>query len=409
MAATVFLSRPAAAQLAGKGSINGKVSDSTGAAIQGAFIVITNNGTNTKQTTVSTGSGDYSFSLDPGRYTLVVSMKGFKGYTQENVNVDALQTFTVDVSLSTGGVNETVTVTAAPPPLETSNATLGVTMEQEMYSSLPIIQDGGGQRRATDFASLLPGVSANVSNGNLTTNCGIVNGGGSRGAVSAIYINGVPITSVAGEGDPRFVWTSMAVDAINQFQVQTVGYSAVYEGLGVQNYIVKNGTNQIHGVLYDYFRNTALDTWGFHQSEQPTHGSAPTKPVEHQNEYGLFLRLPLLKNKLFVFGGYEGYRYSRQVPNQNQTIPTLAMRSGDFTQQFGTTTPALFDPDTTMVQPGREAIHARAVPGLKNGVPTYNVIPASRISAVAQKCRAFCRLRSTPSWLITTLRTTRRV
>jgi hypothetical protein len=227
MAATVFLSRPAAAQLAGKGSINGKVSDSTGAAIQGASIVITNNGTNTKQTTVSTGSGDYSFSLDPGRYTLVVSMKGFRGYTQENVNVDALQTFTVDVSLSTGAVNESVTVTAAPPPLETSNATLGVTMEQEMYSALPIIQDGGGQRRATDFASLLPGVSANVSNGNLTTNSGIVNGGGSRGAVSAIYINGVPITSVAGEGDPRFVWTSMAVDAINQFLLQTVGYSAV--------------------------------------------------------------------------------------------------------------------------------------------------------------------------------------
>lgn len=388
MAATVFLSRPAAAQLAGKGSINGKVSDSTGAAIQGASLVITNNGTNTKQTTVSTGSGDYSFSLDPGRYTLVVSMKGFKGYTQENVNVDALQTFTVDVALSTGGVNETVTVTAAPPPLETSNATLGVTMEQEMYSSLPIIQDGGGQRRATDFASLLPGVSANVSNGNLTTNSGIVNGGGSRGAVSAIYINGVPITSVAGEGDPRFVWTSMAVDAINQFQVQTVGYSAVYEGLGVQNYVVKNGTNQIHGVLYDYFRNTALDTWGFTKVNDPITG-APTKPVEHQNEYGLFLGFPILKNKLFVFGGYEGYRYSRQVPNQNQTIPTLAMRNGDFTQQFGTATPALFDPDTTVVSPDGKQYTRAPFQGLKNGVPTYNVIPVSRISAVAQRMQSF--------------------
>ncbi len=95
-----------------------------------------------------------------------------------------------------------------------------------------------------------------------------MNGGGSRGAVSAIYINGVPITSVAGEGDPRFVWTSMAVDAIDQFQVQTVGYSAIYEGQGVQNYIVKSGTNQIHGAAYDYFRDTGLDTWGFTEDEQ---------------------------------------------------------------------------------------------------------------------------------------------
>jgi hypothetical protein len=386
--AALFAGHTVSAQLAGKGSITGKVSDMTGAAVPGATVVITNNGTGTKQTTVSTGSGDYTFSLDPGKYTLAVTMSGFKSFTQENVTVNALQTFTVDVALTTGEVNETVTVTAAPPPLETSNATLGVTMEQEMYSALPIIQDGGGQRRATDFASLLPGVSANVSNGNLTTNAGIVNGGGSRGAVSAIYINGVPITSVAGEGDPRFVWTSMAVDAINQFQVQTVGYSAVYEGLGVQNYIVKNGTNNIHGVVYDYFRNTALDTWGFTKVNNPLTGQ-PTKPVEHQNEYGLFVGFPVIKNKLFVFGGYEGYRYSRQVPNQSQTIPTLDMRNGDFTQQFGTTTPALFDPNTTVVSADGKQFTRAPFQGLKNGVPTYNVIPASRISAVARNMQSF--------------------
>ena len=141
-----------------------------------------------------------------------------------------------------------------------------------------------------------------------------MNGGGSRGAVSSIYIDGVPITSVAGEGDPRFVWTSLAVDSIDQLQVQTVGYSAIYEGQGVQNYVVKSGTNKLHGVLYDYFRNTALDTWGFQAPAiiNPLTGKA-TKPVEHQNEYGLFLSFPIIKDKLFVFGGYEGYRYARQV------------------------------------------------------------------------------------------------
>ena len=389
-----FAPQFAQAQLAGKGAINGLVTDATGAAVPGTVIVITNNATNTKQTATSSGSGDYSFSLDPGKYTIVATASGFKTFTQQNVTVDALQTFSVNITLPTGAASETVTVTDAPPALETSNATLGATMEQEMYSSLPIIQDGGGQRRATDFASLLPGVSAQTSNGNLTTNAGIVNGGGSRGATSAIYINGVPITSVAGEGDPRFVWTSMAVDAINQFQVQTVGYSAIYEGQGVQNYIVKNGTNQIHGVLYDYFRNTALDTWGFQAPSviNPLTGT-PTKPTEHQNEYGAFFGFPIIKDKLFVFGGYEGYRYSRIVPQQSETIPTLAMRAGDFTQQFasGSSNPAnLFDPNTTQCTNASCSAYTRQpFQGLKNGIPTNNVIPASRFSAAALKMQSF--------------------
>src|SRR5260370_34646093 len=219
VAFVLFCSASASAQLAGKGSINGQVTDFTGAAVPGAAVVITNNGTNVKQSTLSTGSGDYSFSLDPGKYTITATMQGFKTFTQQNVNVDALQTFSVNISLPAGDVNESVTVTDAPPMLETSNATLGVTMEQEMYSALPVIQDGGGQRRATDFASLLPGVSAQVSNGNLTTNAGIVNGARSRGAVSAIYINRVPLTSVAREGEPRFVSTSVARHAINPIPV----------------------------------------------------------------------------------------------------------------------------------------------------------------------------------------------
>jgi len=386
------LTQVASAQLAGKGSINGQVSDATGAAVPGASVVITNIDTNTRQATVSTGSGDYSFSLDPGKYTIVATKPGFKTYTQQNINVDALQTFSVNIALPVGETTESVTVTDAPPTLETSNATLGVTMEQEMYSALPIIQDGSGQRRATDFASLLPGVSANTSNGNLTTNAGIVNGGGSRGAVSSIYINGVPITSVAGEGDPRFVWTSMAVDAINQFQVQTVGYSAIYEGQGVQNYTVKNGTNQLHGVAYNYFRNTALDTWGFLAPSliNPLTGK-PTKPVEHQNEYGLFLGFPIIKDKLFVFGGYEGYRFSRQVPQQQQTIPTLLQRAGDFTEQGNN---PIYDPNSTVYcatcgTGGKPAYTRAQFMGIKNGVATPNVIPASRLSPVAQNLQRF--------------------
>ena len=402
MAATPILLSPAAsAQLAGKGAIRGTVTDTTGAAIPGATIVITNLATNVKQTLVSTGAGDYDASLDPGKYSIAISLTGFKTFVQQSVQVDGLQTFAVNAVLQTGEVDQTVTVTDAPPQLETSNATLGVTLEQEQYSALPIIQDGGGQRRATDLASLLPGVNASVTNGNLTTNAGSVNGGGSRGAVSSIYIDGVPITSVAGEGDPRFVWTSIAVDAIDQLQVQTVGYSAIYEGQGVQNYVVKSGGNRVHGVLYEYFRNTALDTWGFQAPNilNPLTGTA-VKPTEHQNEYGLFLSGPIIKDKLFVFGGYEGYRYARQVPFQNETIPTLANRMGDFTaiNAAGSVYP-IYDPNTTVYYPNNCPTNATSKTaacyvrtqfmGVKNGLPTANVIPAGRMSAVALKMQSF--------------------
>ena len=173
LVASGAVSGNAVAQLAGKGGLNGRVVDTTGATIPGADIQVIQQGTNIKQEAHTTSSGDYSFSLDAGKYTLVISHEGFKSVTQQNVTVDALQTFSVDVTLPLGESTEQVTVTDAPPTLETSNATLGATMEQEQYSALPLIQDGGGQRRATDFAALLPGVGGNVTNGNGTTNAGI--------------------------------------------------------------------------------------------------------------------------------------------------------------------------------------------------------------------------------------------
>ncbi len=91
----------------------------------------------------------------------------------------------------------------------------------------------------------MPGVQGNNTNGNPTTNTGVVNGSGSRGAVSAVYIDGLPFVRAGGNGDPRFVWTAISVDAVDQFQVQTSGYSAIYEGQGIQNYTVKAGRQEV--------------------------------------------------------------------------------------------------------------------------------------------------------------------
>ncbi len=149
-------------------------------------------------------------------------------------------------------------------------------MENELYAALPLQMGAYGspdQRRASDFVYLMPGVQGNETNGNrATTNSGVVNEArGSRECgLGTIYINGVPFTRASGEGDPRYVWTAISVDAVDQFQVETNGYPAMYEGQGVQNYIIKSGTNKYHGSIYEYARNTAFDTWGFFAPALPT-------------------------------------------------------------------------------------------------------------------------------------------
>jgi hypothetical protein len=217
------------AQLGGKGEVKGTVKDAMGAVVPNATLTATENSTGVHVVRKTNSAGDYDLSpLDPGIYTIVVTAAGFETETQIDVHVNALEIQDYNPVLRVGAATENITVTSAPLMLETSNATLGATMENDMYSALPLQMGGYGQpdqRRATDFAYLMPGVQGNETNGNATTNTGVVNGSGSRGAATAVYIDGVPFTQVSGEGDPRFVWTAISVDAVNQFQVETSGYS----------------------------------------------------------------------------------------------------------------------------------------------------------------------------------------
>lgn len=401
----------AMAQLAGKGAVTGKVTDPSGAAIPDATVVITNTATGIKTTVKSTGSGDYSApALDPGIYTVTITAGGFTKLEQQNVHVNALETQTFNPALTVGSDTQTVTVTSAPPALETSNATLGATMEQEMYAALPLQMNAGNQssqRRATDFAFLMPGVQGNNTSGNATTNAGIVNGSGSRGAVSGIYFDGVIFTRAGGQGDPRFVWSAVAVDAVDSFQVQTNGYSAIYEGQGVQNYNIKQGTRNYHGSVYEFFRNTALDTWGFFgaSSINPFTGQA-RKPVEHQNEYGINLSGPLvpfgrLRDKVLFFGNYNRYKLRKEAPTAI-TFPTVAQQQGNFQ---GVVSGGIFDPNTQTactansttgpcryrygyIYGGTPGAGGNPILG-PSGAAGVDIIPASQFSAVALKAQSF--------------------
>jgi hypothetical protein len=382
----------AMAQLAGKGAIAGTVTDTTGALIPGATVSALNTANGIAATTNSSSSGNYIFSdLDPGIYTVTTTAKGFQKLVQENVHVNALESQTYNPVLAVGNANIQITVTAEPPQLETSNAVLGATMENHEYSQLPIEMGAYGQadqRRATDFAFLMPGVQGNNTNGNATTNTGVVNGSGSRGAASDVYVDGIPFVRAGGNGDPRYVWTAISVDAVDQMQVQTNGYSAMYEGQGVMNYSIKQGGQQFHGSIYEFFRNTRLDSWGFFRAQDPV-TFLPLKPIEHMNEYGIAIGGPLIpfgsiKNKLFFFTNYNGFRYASENPTPMR-YPTTAEMGGDFSADGV----ALYDPAT--YTPG-----GTCAGGTSNcrtqfgaGTSTLNVIPANRIPAFVTNMQKF--------------------
>jgi hypothetical protein len=385
-------------QLAGKGQITGTVSDKTGAVVPNAQVAATNAATGITVTTQTTGAGIYTFSnLDPGTYTVTTTAPGFQKLTQQNIHVNAMESVEYDPALTVGAADVQVTVTAEPPQLETSNATLGATMENQTYAALPLMMGAYGspdQRRATDFVYLMPGVQGNETNGNATTNTGVVNGSGSRGAVSVVYIDGLPFVRAGGNGDPRYVWTAISVDAVDQFQLQTSGYSAIYEGQGVMNYSIKQGGSNFHGAVYEFFRNTALDTWGFWgKAPNPATGK-PQKPIEHSNEYGINLGGPLIpfggmKRKLFFFTNYNGFRYSSANPTPMR-FPTNAERTGDFSSDGVN----IYDPATEATcavgNGGKPCRNQFTYGGVKNVIP-----PGYAFSAVAQKMQSF--LPSIPS------------
>lgn len=382
----VFFNSPAlTAQSTAGGGIHGTVTDPSGAAVANAQVTVTNTSTGVATTQNTNRSGLYTIQpLQVGDYNVEVVAKGFQRLLQQNVSIDNQAMVTYNPKLTVGGENTTITVTDEPPYLNTTDASLGGTIENELYSQLPLNMNGG-PRDPTAFQYLMPGVQENPADatggGAANGNSGIYGGTGQTN-LNENYIDGVPVSNISQQGSSNPVSNAVSVDAVDQFSVTTSGASVSFGGAGSANYTIKSGGNQFHGDVFDYIRNTAFDTWGYFGKVPLATGTA-IKPGEHQNNYGGTLSGPILKDKLFFFGSYEGYHYTK-ISNTPQyvTIPTLAERTGDFTDVFGTAAPYIFDP--THGSFGSRPPFG----GLKNGVPTNNVIPSSEISSISQNLEA---------------------
>ena len=357
-------------QTSGTGSIEGTVTDPSGAVVSGATVTATNSLTGVSSTSTTTGSGHYVISLlQPGTYTVVVTAPSFAGLTQQNIVVDALTVSPLNPKLSLGAASQSVTVSSEPPMLQTEDLKLGSNIDNDTYDSLPL-QMNASARDPSAFIGLAVGVNS-FSTQAAGPSTGSFNGG--QTYQNETYIEGLPMTSAGTESDTRNLAFGVSVEAVEQFQVATTGSEASYEGQGVSNFIVKSGTNRFHGGVYEYFRNTIFDDKSF------ITGSVQ---VEHQNEYGGSLGGPILKNRLFFYANYDGYRYDSVIPPAFQNIPTLAERTGDFSAiPF-----PIYDPTTCISTTSTGACNGRTQ---FSYLGVLNVIPPSHLSNVAKSFQSY--------------------
>jgi hypothetical protein len=398
------------AQTAGEGAIQGTVTDQSGAVIAHAKVTATNNATGITATRETTSSGLFLISpLLPGTYRVLVSADGFRDLRQENLVVTAMSTSTLNLSLSVGSATQDVTVTAAPPVLNTTDAVLGGSIQSDVYMELPILANNQ-QRDITSVSNLLPGAQPG-SRSSLFS--------GTANRVQEVYLNGIPITTITQIGDNRPILNLVPAEAIDQINVVTNSPSAEYQGAGMVNYTTKAGGNQYHGTLAAYIRNTAFDTWGFtaiaNTTKKLVNGVITTvpagKPADHQNEFAVSvggpIKIPHLfdgHDKLFFYGSYDKFR-SRSAPNPaSVTIPTTAFQEGDFSALLasnGGPGYAVYDPTsqsncTLHSTNGPCRYQFGYGPGAGNGpggnpvrTGAPNVIPAGIISPISQYMQKF--------------------
>jgi hypothetical protein len=305
----------------------GQVMDATGAAVPGAQVSVSNTDTNLIRTMETNSAGEYRIELLPvGSYRVEITKAGFKKVVLAGVVLQINVPARVDATMQLGNVSESITVTESVPLINTTSPEIGRTIENEEIKNLPLVN-----RNAYQLLELTPGVQNSTFNAgqpNPVITLGFpeqrtfINGGvdGGAGSVSYYLDGGINMTGLRNTGNilPN-------PDAIQEYRVETSNYDAEYGKMssGVITVLTKSGTNNLHGSLFEYWRDSALNANNWN--------SARATPPLRRSQFGGAFGGPIIKDKTFFFVSYQGLRQLSSFFFTGATVPTAAERTGDFT------------------------------------------------------------------------------
>jgi hypothetical protein len=304
-------------------ALTGTVTDPTGAVVAGAEVRAVNEATNVAATTVTNDDGRYFLpSLKPGVYSVTASRAGFKTSVNSGVGLQVNQTMRFDVTLQVGEIAERITVAAETTLLQTETQGRGAVIDERKIVELPL-----NGRDYNQLALLSPGVLAPTPRLQSIGFKGAFNVNGNRVFHNAFLLDGVDNTSYSNSfrgGNVQVVQPS--IDALQEFKIQTNAYSAEFgrSSGALINAVIKSGTNTLHGSLYEFHRNDNLDANNFFAN-----ATGAAKPFRLRNQFGGTLGGPLVRDKTFLFGDYEGLR-DRLGTVRLSSVPQPAWRSGRF-------------------------------------------------------------------------------
>ncbi len=349
----------------GRGTISGTVADSQQGVVKGVSIEVKNVATNALFRTTSNEQGLYTApNLPVGEYEISGEMQGFKRAVRSGVTLQVDQKAVVDLTLQVGALAEKVEVVGEAALVDASNATVGKVVENRRIQELPL-----NGRNTLALTLLTPGVRSNAASSS---------GFGDRGVeVTSVSINNGP-TAMNGEvldggnniqtylGDINM---NPAVDAVEEFKVQTNTMSAEFgfTAGGVVNLVTKSGTNMIHGTLYEFLRNDKVDA---------RNAFAASKGKFRYNQFGGSGGGPIIRNRTFLFGNYEEWRYQKASP-RIVSFPTIQQKQGNFSGLFDASGRliTIYDPATTGTNPSGSGFVR--LPFAGNVVPTNRLDPVS--------------------------------
>jgi hypothetical protein len=314
----------------GFGTISGTVSDPSGAAIPEADVQVTEVATGQSRAVKATQEGYYVLnSLRPAVYILTVDKTGFKRFTRFGIELLANQSLTVNVGMILGSTSESISVNAAATQVDTTTPTLRQVVDSARMAEIPL-----NGRNAASLTTLVAGAvlapSNNADQGNAKTfpAAVTVSTNGARQNQMGYYLDGAPNIDIISNVNQPFPFP----DALQEFSVQTSNYSAEYgqDAGGVVSIVTKSGTNQFHGNAFEFLRNGALNARNYFASS--------VDPLK-RNQFGGTFGGPIIKDRTFFFGGYQGTRIRSNQGGQSAFVPTDANLSGDFSAMLSATNP----------------------------------------------------------------------